>query len=180
MNLDIEEIYNINFDRFYKQDQYFKKLDDPYYKFLAYLSTTLLSGSIILDLGTHKGLSCAALSYNPKCEVITIDPKDRCIINQKKNKNVTVVIDKWENKTDLLSIASLIVVDLNHTGYEEDLILLSSYLAGFSGYIVFDDIYFNYNMKEFWSSIQGNQYIKKYNLDFLDRYWGCGMIEVIR
>jgi predicted O-methyltransferase YrrM len=47
-----------------------------HYKLLAYLST-LFNNSTIIDIGTHRGSSALALSYNPTNTVHTFDILDK-------------------------------------------------------------------------------------------------------
>ena len=84
MNIKIskEILSNINLNKYVKfiekqqsQQEVSFLLGEPgneHYKLLAYLST-LFNNELLIDLGTYRGLSALAMSYNQKNKVFTFD-----------------------------------------------------------------------------------------------------------
>ena len=68
---------------------------EHYHAILAHLST-YYNDSIIVDLGTHRGGSAAALSYNKSNKVYTFDiiPTNEAVelFKEEKYKNITYII----------------------------------------------------------------------------------------
>ena len=69
------------------------KEGQEHYKLLAYFST-LFENQVLLDIGTYKGCSALALSYNQKNKVKSFDLGNFRGINSKPN-NVEFILDDF-------------------------------------------------------------------------------------
>jgi predicted O-methyltransferase YrrM len=165
-----EGINNIKFDCF---NDILNELDDnekiefnglmgkEHYKLLAYYST-LFNNSIILDIGTHKGKSALALSYNKSNTVISFDIID-CVDNRKiKNKeNIQYYLENlWDNDiktkwTETILNSPFIFLDVDpHNGVMEYEFYLFLKTINYKGIMICDDIWYFKEMRDnFWYKI---------------------------
>ncbi len=158
-----------------------------YYVILAHLST-YFNDSILIDLGTHRGESAAALSYNKSNIVYTYDIEHRAEVVQRveEEKNIRYIIgdcinDDWsgfagfpgvEPKTDreIFLSSELIFLDVDpHDGIQENKVLNFLINNNWKGVLVCDDIGLGLEdgkenehpeMRDWWHSIE----LKKYNI----------------
>lgn len=150
MKICLQDINAIKLYSNYHNEEYFKSKGE-HYKLLAYLSTQV-NNSIIFDIGTHRGYSALALSYNNKNTVHTFDLEEKINNEQKKtlwiNDNVIfnkdnlmdhATRDLWKEK--LLS-SSIIFLDIDpHEGSEEYKFYLWLKDNNYNGLLILDDIY---------------------------------------
>ena len=143
-----------------------------HYKLLAYLSTRYHSTTII-DLGTDKGCSALALSYNQSNRVISYDIEDRkvCPINL-PNIEFRVKDALGENREELLS-APLILLDTAHDGIFEQRVYNALVEDGYQGLLLLDDIYLNPIMQRFWSEIS----VEKLDATAVGHWSGTGLVQ---
>ena len=158
MNFDLREIE-------VEQTSYkaFGASIDHYHAILAHLST-YFNDSIIIDFGTHRGGSAAALSYNKSNEVYTFDitPTEEAVelFKEDQYKNIIYIIgncieDNWfgmamlwkdrmvESKSDkeIFLSSELIFMDIDpHNGVQEDKVLNFLISNNWKGILVCDDI----------------------------------------
>ena len=124
-----------------------------HYKLLAHVAQQL-NDSLIIDIGTHHGLSCLALSVNEKNKVITYDISDQkfgSIIPDNVERRVGNIFDlKGES---ILLDADFIFLDTAHLGDFE--LQVYEYLRdnNYKGFIIYDDIHFSNEMVNFWNKI---------------------------
>ena len=168
----------------YKNDDinnFFKKPSLNHYRLLSYLST-LFNNSLIIDIGTHRGESAVALSYNESNTIYTFDILDKVYNKKIKTRNNihfftddlfdTKVQEKW--KEQLLNSAFIFLDVDPHNGNME--LELYNYLKeiDYKGFIICDDIWYFKEMRDnFWYKIPD-----KYRYDFshLGHYSGTGII----
>ncbi len=166
--------------------EFFDVCGQQHYRLLSHLST-LFDNSIIIDIGTHKGSSALALSYNPTNTIHTFDIEERitnsCI---KKINNIQFHSDnlfgdeggkiKW-NETILKS--SFIFLDVDpHNGTME--MELYNYLQenAYNGFVVCDDIWQFKEMRDkFWYQIPSEN---KYDLTEFGHSSGTGIFTFNR
>jgi hypothetical protein len=160
--------------------EFFDKSGKQHYRLLSYLST-LYNNTTIIDIGTHRGSSALALSYNKTNTVITFDIINNVINPLIKNKeNITFCYDnifeketreKWKN--DILS-CPFIFLDVDpHNGFME--IEFYNYLKdiGYNGFVICDDIWYFKEMRDnFWYKIPDNY---KYDLTTYGHWSGTGV-----
>ncbi len=158
-----------------------------YYVTLAHLST-YFNDSVLIDLGTHRGESAAALSYNKSNIVYTYDIEHRAEAAQRveEEKNIRYIIgncinDDWsgmagfpgvELKSDkeIFLSSKLIFLDVDpHDGIQENKVLNFLINNNWKGIMVCDDIGLGLEedkenehpeMRDWWHSIE----VKKYNI----------------
>ena len=126
------------------------------YKLYAYLSTTFNDG-IILDLGTNKGGSALAASFNPKNHVLSYDIND---FGQKgvEKDNITFKIMDWQSDDEIdYEKIKMIIIDTDHSGSQENAFMKWLTSKGWSGILLLDDIYLNHNMVGMWENISASK-----------------------
>ena len=131
-----------------------------YYAILSHLST-YFNNSVIVDLGTHRGESAAALAYNKSNKVYTYDishsEEAADIFKKEEFQNIKYILgncieDNWSGmamlegvlpKTDkeIFLSSELIFMDIDpHTGVQEDKVLNFLISNNWKGILVCDDI----------------------------------------
>ena len=191
MNFNITEdlIKSIDFNRFNDiikdslPHDAFEFTGDPgkqHYMLLAYIAS-LFNNSTIIEIGTHRGNSSLALSYNETNTIHSFDIVDSVVNNQIKNlKNVQFhlenlfdadVFKKWEN-TILQSAFIFLDVD-PHNGFME--FDFYNYLKdiNYQGFVICDDIWFFKEMRDnFWYKIP---YEQRFDLTSFGHWSGTGV-----
>ncbi len=160
----------------FSNSQYFNlSPGEEHYRLLSYLST-LISGKMILDIGTYQGYSALALSYNISNHVISIGIEDTELVDISRLpvQNITFKRASWEDCLDLLDKASLILFDTSHDGLQEIEFIKAIGNSNFSGMLIFDDINFNFEMQEFWAGIKD----PKLDLTTIGHASGTGLVPV--
>lgn len=150
-----------------------------HYKLLSHLST-LYNNSVIIDIGSHRGSSACALSYNPTNTVLSFD-----IVNNvtndaiRKLPNVKFIIanifDNLDNYKDLLMSSPMIFLDIDpHEGTMEYDFYLVLKEWNYQGIIICDDIWYFESMRNnFWCKIE-EQY--KYDVTRYGHWSGTGIV----
>jgi len=150
------------------------------YRLYSYL-TTFFNNIVILDIGTYTGRSAMALSHNPTNKVISYDIgkyfEDTHKIHSKQNITFKVknVMDDLNN--DLISKTKIIMIDIDHFGKTERIILDKLKELNYSGIVLLDDIYhpkprFNWRMKKLWNNITE----EKYDMTKYGHFSGTGLV----
>lgn len=151
-----------------------------HYRLLSYLSTCI-DNAVIIDIGTHRGQSALALSYNTTNIVHTFDIEKRVTNDSIKTvNNIKFHMDnlfnvegreKWK---DTILMSSFIFMDVDpHNGAME--IDMYNYLdsIGYQGFVVCDDIWLFKSMRdEFWYKIP---IYNRYDLTEFGHYSGTGI-----
>jgi len=143
-----------------------------HYRLMAYFGT-LFNDTVIFDIGTNKGYSALALSYNGRNKIISYDLVDcRDMLHTDKLTNIEYLIGDVLQDTRLLS-APLIMLDTDHDGVFEK--TLYNYLKknNYKGLLVLDDIRLNQPMKAFWHSIAE----PKEDITNLGHWSGSGIVD---
>ena len=127
-----------------------------HYKLLSSISKQL-NDTLIIDLGTHHGLSCLALSTNPKNKIISYDVtshKFGCELPNNVERRVGNIFDLKQES--ILLESNFIFLDTAHNGNFE--LKVYEYLRDnkYKGFIIYDDIHFNQSMKYFWNKVDDN------------------------
>ena len=142
-----------------------------HYRLLAYLSTCY-NNSTIIDLGTDKGCSALALSYNPSNHVISYDIEDRKVQPIDLPNIEFRVKDATEDRDELLG-APLILLDTAHDGVFEQKVYSLLVEGQYDGLLMLDDIYLNPTMQRFWERIG----LEKIDLTPLGHWSGTGLVR---
>ena len=142
----------------------------------------LFNNCFILDIGTHQGRSAVSLSHNSSNKVISYNIVDQIpdkshLIHKKLNIEFRIknVID--DLKKDFISKVKIVMIDIDHFGRIESLILNKLYQCGFSGIILLDDIHHpqpreKLLMENLWKNIN----LKKYDLTQYGHFSGTGVV----
>ncbi len=177
---DRESIDAIDLDRFrpyvadsYK-DYFWRDPGSEHYKLLAYLSTCW-NDTTIIDLGTDKGCSALALSYNQSNRVISYDIEDRKLSAIDVPNIEFRLRDALGDRDDLLS-APLILLDTAHDGLFEQQVYDMLEASGYTGLLLLDDIYLNPAMQAFWGGISR----EKFDLTPVGHWSGTGIVRFFR
>ena len=161
-------------------------LGKEHYKLLSYFST-LFNDSVILDIGTHRGSSALALSYNPTNTIHTFDICDK-VTNAAIRATPTIVFHtednlfeaaeqpKWEA---LVHQAPFIFLDVDpHNGHMETQFYNWLKRIGYKGFVVCDDIWYFKEMRDnFWYSIPHEE---RYDLTDMGHWSGTGIFTFNR
>lgn len=144
-----------------------------HYKLLAYLSTCW-HGATLIDLGTDKGCSALALSYNRSNRVISYDIEDRKLAPISVPNIEFRVKNALEDREDLLR-TPLIMLDTAHDGVFEQQVYDMLVTAGYEGLLLLDDIYLNAAMQDFWNRISRD----KLDLTPIGHWSGTGLARFV-
>lgn len=153
-----------------------------HYRLLSYLSCCV-NDAVIIDIGTHRGQSALALSYNPTNVVHTFDIEDRVTNDGIKDVSNIIFhmdnlfeIDGREKWKETILQSSFIFLDVDpHNGTME--IDMYNYLEqiGYNGFVVCDDIWLFKDMRDrFWYKIPIDN---KYDLTELGHHSGTGIFK---
>jgi hypothetical protein len=173
---DVNSIDLLELSKLVKNDEhrgyFLDVVGKEHYKLIAYFST-LFDNSNLLDIGTNRGCSSLAMSYNITNKVHSFDLYELKELHN-WSTNITYYIDnilKDEYKNLVLS-SSFILVDTFHDGsFERE---FHNYLkdVGYVGYLILDDIKLNNEMIDYWNSIQE----EKYDISDFGHWSGTGLV----
>lgn len=151
---------------------FLEKAGVEHYKLIAYMST-MFENSNLIDIGTYKGNSSLAMSYNSSNKVHSFD------LNELKDLhglpiNVTYYIDDVLGETyrDLILSSPFISLDTFHDGTFEKQFHLYLRENNYIGYLLLDDIKLNNEMKEYWNWIEE----EKYDVSNFGHWSGTGLV----
>jgi hypothetical protein len=160
--------------------EFYSKHGREHYKLLTYFSTQF-NNCNILDIGTHKGHSALALSYNKTNTVYTFDIVDNVNPNVKLVNNIKFVYDdlfkdegrqKWK---DVIMSCPFIFLDVDpHNGHMEIDFMRFIQEIGYNGFVICDDIWYFKEMRDnFWYKIEDKY---RYDLTDIGHWSGTGII----
>jgi predicted O-methyltransferase YrrM len=190
-----EEIINkINYDEYFieknkivdKSLDFYNKTGKDHYRLLSYLSS-LYNNCNIIDIGTNKGYSALALSYNSTNTIYTFDSKNLVCdenIRNKNNINFNIenifeedvdninINDKWK---EIILNSKFIFLDIEpHKGIIEYKFYLFLLKNKYSGFLVCDDIWYFKEMRDnFWYKLNQDYC---YDLTEFGHWSGTGII----
>ena len=143
-----------------------------HYQLLAFMSTRFKESTLI-DIGTLKGYSALALSYNPSNRVISYDlSESKELHHSQQLSNIEYRIGHVLEAPELLS-SSLILLDTDHDGEFENQVYAFLKQNNFEGLLVLDDIFLNDAMRQFWYSID----LPKEDLTDIGHWSGTGIVQ---
>ena len=143
-----------------------------HYKLLAAFST-MYDNSNLLDIGTYKGCSSLALSYNKTNQIKSFDLIDHRKLSSYPENVEYIIGDFTNNKYKELVISSpFIMLDTFHDGIFENYAYKYLKSLNWKGYLLLDDINLNNEMKEFWKSIE----IEKHEITSYGHWSGTGLV----
>jgi hypothetical protein len=131
-------------------------LDKPagteHYKLLGWLSKQI-DNSIISEIGTCDGMGLLALSLNKTNKVISYDIQDYNLKHLVPENGVRVICQKNFNFFEDIIKSSIIFYDADHNGNDEYNFFLELKKLDWKGILIYDDIFLNDEMKNFWEKI---------------------------
>lgn len=143
-----------------------------HYRLAAFLATCF-NNSLIIDVGTNKGYSALALSYNRTNQIISYDITDVKALNRVDE------LDRIEFQIgdvlqdDRLLSAPLIMLDTDHDGKFESEFFKFLRAHNYQGLVFLDDIHVCNAMIRFWVSISE----PKLDLTDLGHFSGSGLVD---
>lgn len=165
-NKVLDEIELQDSEKLVDSKWYRLKSGREHYRLCAYLST-YFNSTKILDIGTYRGTSAVALSHNRNNVVLSYDiknviPKNH-VIHSIPNVvfNIKNVLDDLDS--EMIKSVKLILIDIDHMGKNEELIMKKLREVGFKGLVLIDDInhpdkVMKKLMQEFWNNIKEDKY----------------------
>lgn len=188
--IDEERIQTIPFEETFRaiigiEDQeFYGKCGREHYRLLSYLSTCV-NHSIIIDIGTHRGSSSLALSFNETNTIYSFDIVDN-VVNPKikERSNIHFSFDnlfesdgqeKWK---DTILSAPFILLDVDpHNGHMEWEFYQFLQKIQYQGFVICDDVWYFKEMRDhFWYQIPDTY---KYDLTLLGHWSGTGIFTFI-
>jgi SAM-dependent methyltransferase len=146
-----------------------------HYRLLACLSQRYIH-SILFDVGTLKGYSALALSYNAANRVVSYDLADYKQLNAPESlTRIEYRIGNVLTDHRLLS-SPLILLDTYHDGEFEHLFYAHLKKHGYRGVLILDDIHLNDPMRSFWNSID----LPKEDVTDIGHWSGTGLVDFSR
>jgi predicted O-methyltransferase YrrM len=165
------------------QDEFTQMGGNPY-SFYAYVSS-LINNKTILDVGTRRGLSALAFSYNKFNKVISYDLQEQGASNIKK-ENIEFKIMDFRNDESLdYNNIDIIMIDVDpHDGIQEREMLKFLKDKDWHGILILDDILNNWpvivpganpqEMNNWWNSIEED----KYDVSDVAHFSGTGIVNL--
>jgi predicted O-methyltransferase YrrM len=146
-----------------------------HYRLLASISE-LYNNETLLDIGTYKGCSSLALSYNNSNKIISFDVIENSVQLHNIPKNIEFVIDDitLPKYHELLINSPFIFLDTDHDGSFENKFYEYLIEINWNGTLLLDDIYLNDIMKKFWNMIPTN---KKEDITKIGHWSGTGIVN---
>lgn len=157
-----------------------------HYKLLAYFAKQF-QNSVIIDAGTHQGISAVCLANNPTNKVHSYDfytvNRNNFFEYVGNSLQHTPIGSQYPNiefhnsnilsiEDDLIKSTSLIFLNVSHDGETEHAFIQKLVKANFNGIVLCDDILLNHQMINWFSSVSQ----KKYDITKLGHVSGTGAI----
>ena len=132
-------------------------------------------GLVVADIGTYMGLSAASLAHGGS-KVVSYDTNfDHRHLKVKALTNIHFQLVQGIEFDPYISRADLILVDTWHEGIMERNIYDYLKSVNWKGVLIYDDIYYNDAMKDFWNSLPE----PKIDATHIGHVTGTGIIEFI-
>lgn len=153
---------------------YLQKSGNEHYRLLKYISG-LFENVNLIDVGTFRGHSSVALSFNNSNTVYSFDTQEYPEIKYINKHNIIFKVEnivETKQNYDLLMSSPFIMLDTWHDGSFEN--QFYSYLKEiqWKGLFFLDDIYLNQEMKNFWDNIKES----KFDLTKKAHFSGTGIV----
>jgi len=142
-----------------------------HYKLLAYFSS-IYNNTTLLDIGTYKGCSALALSFNKNNTVKSYDIGNFRKLTKHKTNVEWVIGDFLNEDPKKIQNSPFIMLDIDHTGKTERAILDFLVKINWHGILMLDDIHLNQEMEDFWSTIK----FSKKDITSFGHYSGTGLV----
>ena len=183
-SLKFEEFFSdiLNCHSVEDKNFFFGTPGSEYYRLLTYAST-LYNNSNILDIGSNRGYSALALSYNKTNTIYSFDIVDNIFDNIKPVNNINFykenifekeVGEKWRQL--ILSCPFIFMSSNTHDGFNE--FHFYNYLKSinYNGFIICNNIWYFKEMRDkFWYKINHEE---RYDITDVGHWSGTGIINL--
>ena len=142
-----------------------------HYPLLAHIST-LYNNALLYDIGTYRGCSALALSYNKSNTIKSFDTGNFIEMKNTPNNIEWIVGNFMEQPIEEIHSSPFIMLDIDHSGKTEKEILDFLVDNNWHGHLLLDDIHLNNEMKDFWSNIT----LEKYDITHIGHWSGTGLV----
>jgi len=188
MNINFQDVNKVDYNcyndiiisnEYDTKNEFFGTAGQQHYRLLSYLST-LYNNTTIIDIGTHRGSSALALSYNTNNTILSFDIVDNVQNNQIKTRsNINFIIQdifkNFDKFKEVLLSAPIILLDIDpHHGHME--YELYQYLKNnhYQGLLICDDIWHFEGMRNnFWYLVEEDY---KFDITVYGHWSGTGII----
>lgn len=175
---DQDQIKAINLSRFSsaiiedEQRAYFLEREGiEHYRLLAWLSIRH-DHTHISDIGTYKGLSALALSYNGGSYITSYDVQNSLALYKGSwPHNVEFVLYNRLFSVNILK-STLIFLDITHNGTDEQQIIDFLIKNNWTGLLIMDDIHHFPDLNKVWNKIE----LPKQDITYLGHWSGTGIV----
>jgi hypothetical protein len=165
--MSLQDIEKLDFEKEFSpiipinHEEFYDAPGKQHYRLLSYFTTTI-NNSIIIDIGTHRGSSALALSYNPTNTIYSFDIVNNVVNTQIQNRsNISFSYDNLFDEniakkyTDLILESAFIFLDVDpHNGEMEWGFYNYLKSIGYNKFVICDDIYYFKEMRnEFWYKV---------------------------
>jgi predicted O-methyltransferase YrrM len=165
-SLDMRFVTQYNFH--HDANYFLLEAGKEHYRLLMFIST-LYNKELFFDIGTNRCMSAAALSFSMKNRIKTYDIKTYLPANPILPRVQYCIGDA--TKDEELIKSSFIFFDAEHDGIFENIFMNYLREIKWKGLIIFDDIYANPTMTEFWNKIPE----EKYDITKIGHWSGSGI-----
>jgi hypothetical protein len=144
------------------------------HKLLAYIST-FCSGSVIYDIGTFRGSSSLALSYNHDVRVISYNVENQlCVSNPPAN--IQYKIGDFRQDSNLLTSPFILIDIAPHDGILEQEFHEFFVNNNYEGIVLWDDIWQNGppTIKHWWQALSHPNIVTKLDLTEVGHMFDMG------
>ena len=142
-----------------------------HYLLLSYIST-LYNQALLYDIGTYRGCSAVAMSYNSNNIIKSFDIVDVKTVKNEPSNIEWIIGNFMEQPIEEIHSSPFIMLDIDHTGVTEQKILDFLIDNNWHGKLLLDDINLNQEMKNFWNGIS----YEKYDLTDIGHWSGTGLV----
>ena len=169
-----EELNEIDLSEFKGVQHWFNlEAGQEHYRLLAYIST-LFKGETLIDVGSYKGDSARALSFNKINGVISYDIEPQPEISNIDLPNVTFKVMNVLEETILIDSIPFMILDTYHNGDFEQEFMNKLIEIDYHGLVMFDDIHLNRQMQTFWHGIAQ----VKWDVTHMGHHTGTGIVKL--
>jgi hypothetical protein len=179
LNITNKELdsYDMETDKqLYKLTENWYELESgkEHYRLLKYISTIVENFNLI-DVGTYRGHSAVALSFNELNTVYSYDVLETPEIKNINKKNIIFKLQDITQDTqniEIMNNSSFIILDVNHDGQFENYFYDFLKFIDWKGLLLLDDIHLNNEMECFWNKIKE----EKYEITKIGHFTGTGLV----
>jgi hypothetical protein len=146
-----------------------------HYNLLSYIST-LCSGQTIFDIGTYKGHSALAMSYNPDVKVVSYDIVDAKETLNGSPANVEWKLGDFRQDPNILTSPFILIDTDPHDGVQEAEFHKFFLDNNYKGCVMWDDIGPIFPLMQAWWNSINDSSVLKLDVSSIGHYTGTGIL----